>query len=100
MRPVTNSASSEDKEPNFTSRGKAAPRGSGLRTTSRPVIPARLVDVIVLREKHLLCKTRCVLITITLDLLLARISLLHKLDALTVFIGTASATGDSGQGLC
>ena len=86
MRPVTNSASSEDKQPNLTSRGKAAPRGSGLRTTSRPMIPARSVHVIVLRDKHLLCRTRCVLITMTLDLLLARINLLHKLDALPVFL--------------
>jgi hypothetical protein len=77
MRPVTNSASSEDKQPNLTSRGKAAPRDSGLRTTSRPKIPASLVHVIVRRNKHLLWKTRCVLITKTLELLLARINLLR-----------------------
>jgi len=64
------------------------------------MIPARLVYVVVLRDKHLLCKTRCVLITIALDLLLARINLLHELDALSLFFGMAFASGDSGQGLC
>ena len=77
MRPVTSSASSEHKQPNVTFCGKAAPRDSGLRTTSRPKIPASLVHVIVRLVKHLLWKTRCVLITRTLDYLLARIILLR-----------------------
>ena len=92
MRPVTSSASSEDTL-NRTSIPAAKPLhdAAGSVHEVMPVIPGTSRPCDLSSRQALALENMLRINNKDLDLLLARINLLRKLDALPVFFGTAYA---------